>query len=387
MPLNLPPRNERISRLKSFADGNRSKKATFARFGNAPSVSAAEKPDNLLFGIALRATSRKLKGQPLSSLEDAVLGLLDCISDDETELAEYGRIFDDAKRNGSTFQGIPAAILALPNDVAYTSEYCLRDGAAMMGKSDASLKVLVADTSTETGGSDNPDVADDNGEATVANATVFTAPESHQVSAFGGVDKSPRDMIVRLHKFECIEASGDGIFKTKDEITWKFVSGIMDHTERIGQSREYGSITSGKMTMFDTNTILYQGVIPECLCTHVQVFEMDDGHQKWHDTVRKILREVGSMLEKNADEMEWGHDELRVQAEVKLVAAICKFFDDFWDEIVNEHDFVAQETESWDKNWIMNQLANWNGAPTHAVRFDRHDGNGKHDLYFSFTKA
>jgi hypothetical protein len=71
------------------------------------------------------------------------------------------------------------------------------------------------------------------------------------------------------------------------------------------------------------------------------------------------------------------------EAVLALVGSICLLFDALWDEIVNEHGFVAQATVGWDRNWIDYQLKHYYGRPTRAVRFDGKNGNGVHDLYFS----
>jgi hypothetical protein len=182
-----------------------------------------------------------------------MLGMLNRMADDETELAKYGRIFDEAKNSGEPSQGIPAAILALPDDAMYTAKDCLRDGAALMPNADTPVNVVVADTpgkeeiqsasatanptdaNTSTGPTFFTAPGGDRGNLTDANlstnATVFVASDGDRMGTSSTNLQIPPELLnmipgyggatyvrVKLHQFQCIEASGDGIMKTKDEI-------------------------------------------------------------------------------------------------------------------------------------------------------------------------
>ena len=379
MPTKLPSRKERLARLKAVADGATPKRSQ-RDGGKFASTSPAQKPDALLLGVALRAASRTTKGQTLSPLEQSLVGFLNCMAEDDVEIADYGRIFDEAKQTGDISQGIPEAILKLPDDVGYTAEDCLKDGAALLKNCDAQPNIVVAHNPN---GEEAPVNVTSSDDKPTSIATFFTVPDGESKGTAATL--SPRSIRVRFNKFRCIEASGDGFFNTKDEIAWTYTSSTSRGTNRVSETREYGSVKTGTVSTFDANTILFEGEVTDRLCAHIQCFEMDDGPASWHDEVRQILGQVGSMLELNGNIIGLIPGLGSVADAVGLIAEICKFFATFWDDIINEHDFVAQLTLAWDRPFIDAQIKNWEYAPTNPVRFDG-GGNGKHDLCFSFAR-
>jgi hypothetical protein len=158
-------------------------------------------------------------------------------------------------------------------------------------------------------------------------ATFFTASDSESKGT--NATPSSRRIKVRFNRFECIEASGDGFFHTKDEIAWTYTSITSRGVNRVGETREYGNVKTGTISMFDDNTILFEGEVTDRLCAHVQCFEMDDGPEKWHAQVRQILGQVGSMLEMNGNVIGLVPDLGSVADAVGLVAEICNFFATF----------------------------------------------------------
>ena len=278
---------ERISLLRSRLSGQT---RTLSR---ADKRLEANRPMNLMFGASLHAAARHAKGLPLSPLEQCMMDMLRTVAGDD-EVAEYGKVYTETMKSARSASNkiIPEAVLRV-EEVSYTDEDLLRDTEELLPEILAMPSNAIVDVTKigEGGCADSLEYA-----AAIADAgtgvIVFAAPgpatDAERVAGAQANELIPA--ILRMERFKCLRASGDGMFNSKDKIYWCTAAGADSQAEGTMTTPEFGSIKTNDTRSFASDTYMLFGNVIERFAGHIQVWEADDSNGGFYNSLRAMLK-------------------------------------------------------------------------------------------------
>ncbi|MFJ1869430.1 hypothetical protein ACIOD1_33080 [Streptomyces sp. NPDC088097] len=334
---------DRLARLRARLDGA-------GKAGRGASRLTANRPRNILAGVALHAAARHEQGLELSDLEQRLVEVMRVFVGDE-EIAACGAAYrQSSARAGATL--FPAQITQVPVETPYSFADLRADLPALAQEILAQPNVNIVNVADLEPGTavDGPDAVEAMAAYGGSAVTVLTGPPGDE-----GAAARAGTVAVNVHplKFQCVRDTNDQMGGS-DEIYWVSGAGSDMSAEQTYRSQVFGGLDTGDWANFDGNASLYRGSYQEVLLLNLECWEEDSGNI--FDEIQKHLWKVAqSCADAAVSITENGQsNEAALAAVVAIVAALLTWLLGW---LTNDDDLVGERSIAINRQALRHLVA------------------------------